>query len=112
MAAIAMNADNSSRIAEWYRDRSILITGGTGFMGKVLIEKLLRACPNIKNIYLLVRTKRGQEPRERIDDMIQLPVSMFFLVFRSFVLTRKFCSSYLKICVKSTNFLSKMFLVS
>ncbi|XP_075678003.1 fatty acyl-CoA reductase 1-like [Dermatophagoides pteronyssinus] len=43
-------------ISEFYSNRSVLITGGSGFIGKVLIEKLLRSCPNIGHIYLLIRT--------------------------------------------------------
>ncbi|XP_044727614.1 fatty acyl-CoA reductase 1-like [Chrysoperla carnea] len=43
-------------ISEFYADQNILITGGTGFMGKVLIEKLLRSCPKIKGIYLIMRS--------------------------------------------------------
>jgi FlaA1/EpsC-like NDP-sugar epimerase len=35
--------------------RSIFITGATGFVGKVLVEKLLRSCPDIAKIYILVR---------------------------------------------------------
>ncbi|XP_075237430.1 putative fatty acyl-CoA reductase CG5065 [Lycorma delicatula] len=61
-------------IPEWYRDRSVLITGGTGFMGKVLVEKLLRTCPNIKTIYILCRAKRGFAPQARITELIKLPV--------------------------------------
>lgn len=30
------------RVRKMYANRCILITGGTGFLGKVLIEKLLR----------------------------------------------------------------------
>lgn len=30
------------RIRSMYANRSIFISGGTGFMGKVLVEKLLR----------------------------------------------------------------------
>lgn len=39
-------------------------------MGKVLVEKLLRDCPEIKTCYLLMRTKRGVEPEQRRDDYL------------------------------------------
>lgn len=44
----------------------IFITGGTGFIGKVLIEKLLRVF-SIKRIYLLVRVKNNMSVDERIE---------------------------------------------
>jgi alcohol-forming fatty acyl-CoA reductase len=46
-------------IAEFYGGKNILITGATGFMGKVMVEKLLRDCEHVKCIYVLVRMKRG-----------------------------------------------------
>jgi alcohol-forming fatty acyl-CoA reductase len=84
-----------SEIAEFYNGRSVFITGGTGFMGKViapyfleiwvkvitkfhfkaLVEKLLRSCSGIKNIYLLVRPKRGHEIAERMVELLNGPVS-------------------------------------
>lgn len=30
------------RIGETFNGRTILITGGTGFLGKIIVEKLLR----------------------------------------------------------------------
>lgn len=64
------SSKSESHIANWYRDQVIFITGSTGFMGKVLVEKLLRDCPDIKTLYLLMRTKRGIEPDQRRDDYI------------------------------------------
>lgn len=71
--AEAMSVD--SPIANWYRDQTLFITGSTGFMGKVLVEKLLRECPDIKACFLLMRTKRGIEPEQRHDDYVNHMVS-------------------------------------
>lgn len=51
-------------ISQFYGEKNILITGATGFMGKVLVEKLLRDCGQVKCIYILVRMKRGGEWRK------------------------------------------------
>ncbi|CAH0713003.1 unnamed protein product, partial [Brenthis ino] len=61
-------------VPEFYAGKSIFITGATGFMGKVLIEKLLRSCPDLNKIYLLMRPKRGQNIKERLDDFINCKV--------------------------------------
>lgn len=45
-------------------------------MGKVLVEKLLRECPDIKACFLLMRTKRGIEPEQRHDDYVNHMVSL------------------------------------
>ncbi|CAB1322844.1 unnamed protein product [Coregonus sp. 'balchen'] len=57
-------------IPEYYEGKNVLITGATGFMGKVLLEKLLRSCPGVKAVYVLVRPKAGHAPQARIADMI------------------------------------------
>jgi len=44
------------------------LTGGTGFLGKVLIEKILRAT-DVKRIYVLVRWKKGKDIHERIAEI-------------------------------------------
>lgn len=61
-------------VSKWYSGRSVFITGGTGYMGKVLIEKLLRDCGDIKFIYVLCRPKRGFSPAARIEQIRKLAV--------------------------------------
>lgn len=58
-------------VSEFYAGKCVLITGATGFMGKVLVEKLLRSCPEVKALYLLIRTKQGQSSQQRIHTMLQ-----------------------------------------
>lgn len=69
------NSSNSS-VSEFYNGKTIFITGGTGFMGKVLLEKLLRSCPGVSKIYLLIRPKRGQDTQERLQQLLCSPVSI------------------------------------
>jgi thioester reductase-like protein len=62
-----------ANVYEFYKDSTLLITGGTGFMGKVLVEKLLR-CFEVKKIYLLVRTKKGENAKTRLDKLAKASV--------------------------------------
>ncbi|XP_052738805.1 putative fatty acyl-CoA reductase CG5065 [Bicyclus anynana] len=56
-------------IPEYYRGKTIFITGGTGFMGKVLIEKLLYSCTDLDRIYLLIRPKKGVKAEDRLAEL-------------------------------------------
>lgn len=65
-------------IWEFYKDANILITGGLGFVGKVLIEKLLRSCSNVNSINMLIRPKIGQTVDERMEEFLISPVSLIY----------------------------------
>lgn len=67
--------DDRIPIPEYFSGKSVFITGGTGFMGKVLIEKLLRSCSGIERIYVLMRGKKNKTVEERLQKMLALPVS-------------------------------------
>ncbi|KAM9278658.1 fatty acyl-CoA reductase 1 isoform 2-T3 [Morus bassanus] len=56
-------------IPEYYEGKNVLLTGATGFLGKVLLEKLLRSCPKVKAVYVLVRHKAGQTPEARVEEI-------------------------------------------
>jgi len=45
-------------ITESLTGKSILITGATGFLGKPIVEKILREVPDVEKIYLLIRSKK------------------------------------------------------
>ncbi|XP_068974381.1 putative fatty acyl-CoA reductase CG5065 [Bombus flavifrons] len=61
-------------IAAFYAGRNIFVTGGTGFLGKVLIEKLLRSCPDVGEIFILMRPKAGLSIDDRLKKMLELPL--------------------------------------
>jgi len=66
----------TSSIIEFYKHQNVFITGGTGFLGRVLVEKLLSSSPDIGNIYLLMRKKKNRDIYERLEHEINLPVSI------------------------------------
>ncbi|XP_051155914.1 putative fatty acyl-CoA reductase CG5065 isoform X2 [Leptopilina boulardi] len=66
--------DELSDIQQFYKGKTIFITGGTGLMGKVLVEKLLYSCSDVNKIYLLMRPKRGRNVDMRINEMFKLPM--------------------------------------
>ena len=45
------------------KDRRILLTGSTGFLGKVFLALLLRWHPEIERVYLLIRGDRRSSVR-------------------------------------------------
>lgn len=61
-------------IGEFYAGKNIFVTGGTGFIGTVLIESLLSATPKIGTIYLLVREKYGSDTNERLKRLLSKQV--------------------------------------
>jgi fatty acyl-CoA reductase len=59
----------SSPISDFYKKKSIFITGGTGFVGIALIEKLLRTCTDLTTVYVLLRAKKGKSVEQRLEDI-------------------------------------------
>ncbi|XP_037469249.1 fatty acyl-CoA reductase 1-like [Triticum dicoccoides] len=58
-----MDAD---MVVGYFGGKSILITGSTGFLGKVLVEKILRVQPDVKKLFLLVRAPDVESAKLRI----------------------------------------------
>lgn len=47
-------------IPAYYADKTVLVTGATGFLGKALVEKILRSLPQLRRLYVLIRPKERQ----------------------------------------------------
>ncbi|KAG5875121.1 hypothetical protein JTB14_002239 [Gonioctena quinquepunctata] len=72
---MSLNGDNNIKnIPEFFKGKNIFVTGGSGYIGKVLIEKLLRSCPDLENIYVLIRPKRNKSIQERIESLTNVPL--------------------------------------
>nr|XP_025669766.1 probable fatty acyl-CoA reductase 5 [Arachis hypogaea] len=56
----------SNSVEEYFKGKTILVTGATGFLTKVFVEKILRVQPNIKRLYLLVRASNPDVALQRL----------------------------------------------
>ena len=52
-------------IPEFFHGKVILIAGATGFLGQALVAKILAALPDVKRIYLLIRSQTGTDGEKR-----------------------------------------------
>jgi fatty acyl-CoA reductase len=73
-----MVAGDLNSVQQFYKNKTIFITGASGFMGKVLVEKLLYSCSDLKQLILLMRSKNGKNQAERVREFEELPVSTIF----------------------------------
>ncbi|PSN50044.1 putative fatty acyl-CoA reductase [Blattella germanica] len=64
---------------EQERRRVVLVTGATGFIGRVLLYKLLTACPDIAKVILLLRPRGTESCADRLANLLSAPVSTFLM---------------------------------
>eukprot|EP00357_Protocruzia_adherens_P036375 CAMPEP_0115042952 /NCGR_PEP_ID=MMETSP0216-20121206/46573_1 /TAXON_ID=223996 /ORGANISM="Protocruzia adherens, Strain Boccale" /LENGTH=494 /DNA_ID=CAMNT_0002425167 /DNA_START=140 /DNA_END=1621 /DNA_ORIENTATION=+ len=58
----------------FYDNKTLLVSGCTGFVGKVMLEKLLTTFPKIKKIFILVRARSDASVVERFQkDILESP---------------------------------------
>jgi len=62
-------------VTERLLNRTVLITGATGFIAKLLVEKILRLQPRVKRLYLLVRAGDQVSAEKRVEsEILQLQI--------------------------------------
>lgn len=64
-----------SHVQQFMTGRSILVTGFTGFLGKLLVTKLLSSCPDIDTVFVLIRKGKHPNVEDRFARIIQSKVS-------------------------------------
>ncbi|PPS09878.1 hypothetical protein GOBAR_AA10769 [Gossypium barbadense] len=62
-----MDLDN---VTKFLQGKTILVTGATGFLAKVFIEKILRLQLNVNKLHLLLRTSNDKFATQRLKDEI------------------------------------------
>jgi FlaA1/EpsC-like NDP-sugar epimerase len=68
--------DMVTTMQKFYQGKVVLLTGASGFMGKVLLMKLLLSCPDIKRIIMLLRRKNEDSCSDRLSKILSNPVSV------------------------------------
>src|SRR6516225_1679501 len=52
-------------VSQAFRDHEVLLTGGNGFLGKVVLGLILDRLPDFKHLHILLRPRLGASAEER-----------------------------------------------
>jgi len=74
---MSQKMSNKSAIDESFKDKSVLITGATGLVGKLILYKILHSIESVRNVYILMRSKKGKSVTQRFNDMMSKSYSLF-----------------------------------
>ncbi|KAM3377661.1 hypothetical protein P3S68_010074 [Capsicum galapagoense] len=55
---------------QYLEGKTIFITGVTGYLAKILSEKILRVQPNVKKLYLLIRAPDSDSAKQRFNNEV------------------------------------------
>ncbi|KAI5388818.1 hypothetical protein KIW84_074469 [Lathyrus oleraceus] len=61
---------NSGNMQDFFKGKTVLVTGATGFLAKVFVEKILRIQPEIQKLYLLLRASNSDMAAHRLQNEI------------------------------------------
>ncbi|CAK9150535.1 unnamed protein product [Ilex paraguariensis] len=57
-------------IVQFLENKTIFVTGSTGFLGKVFVEKIVRVQPNVKKLYFLLRAADTKSALKRFNSEV------------------------------------------
>lgn len=102
---------NECSIKTFFAEKVIFLTGATGFVGKALLEKLLRTCPAVTRIFVLIRPRTKQSIEERFNKLLENPVcnTFSFVVYHRLICEAKNCLSRRSLSPRSSRTFRKIF---
>lgn len=68
----------SYSIHEHFNGGAVFITGASGYVGALVLEKLLR-CTNIDTVYVMLRSKKNEDVQSRLNKMLNSSPVMHLL---------------------------------
>ncbi|KAL0436314.1 UNVERIFIED_CONTAM: putative fatty acyl-CoA reductase 4 [Sesamum radiatum] len=71
------------QIAQYFEDKTVFISGVTGFLAKLFLEKILRIQPKVKKIFLLIRATPEKSADQRLHDEV-VNAELFRVVKKEF----------------------------
>ncbi|KAL0369545.1 UNVERIFIED_CONTAM: Fatty acyl-CoA reductase 3 [Sesamum angustifolium] len=70
-------------IVQYFEDKTLFISGATGFLARMALEKILHVQPKVKKIFVLIRAKPEMSIQQRLQDEI-LNLELFRVVNEKF----------------------------
>lgn len=58
------------KLVDFYRGKRLLVTGSTGFIGKVFLAKLITSLGNCGQIYVMLRSKKSLTAQQRLNKIL------------------------------------------
>lgn len=67
--------DSGLGILKFLKGKNLLVTGATGFLAKVMVEKILRVQPDVGQLYLLIQPQKNVTAEDRLkNNVIKSPL--------------------------------------
>ncbi|BDA41209.1 probable fatty acyl-CoA reductase 2 [Coccomyxa sp. Obi] len=69
--AVVATTSQPLSVVQSFSYSTVLVTGGTGYLGSLVMEQLLRVVPDMKRIYVIIRSKRGLSAEARLNRLLE-----------------------------------------
>lgn len=66
-----LNSAQPVSVCQAFAGRTVLLTGVTGFVGSLVLEQLLRTCPDVHKVFVIARQKHSIPGPDRVHHMLR-----------------------------------------